>query len=63
MKTGMLNFCKTILKKVSFDHRLFKKEYGKCLGYLDGKDRQKLTVWVSLQDLSEVIPGNREKVK
>jgi len=59
----MLNFCKTILNKVSFDHRLLRKEYGKCLNYLDGKEKHQFTVWVSLQNFSKWIPGNQDKVK
>ncbi len=58
MKTSMLTFCKNVLEKVSFDHRLAKKEYRKCLSYLEGKEKQKLTIWVSLQDFSKWIPKN-----
>ncbi len=63
MQTRMLNFCKTILEKVSFDHQLLNKEYRKCLNYLDDNERHKLTEWVSFQDFSRRTRVNKNAVK
>ena len=41
----MLNFCKKILNKVSFDPRLFKKELAKSTKWLSKKDLANLKIW------------------
>ena len=41
----MLQFCKTILKNVSFDKQLFKKELYKSLGFLEKNEWMVLKVW------------------
>jgi hypothetical protein len=41
----MLQFCKTVLKKVSFDKQLFKKELYKSLGFIEKKEWIILKIW------------------
>lgn len=41
----MLKFCKTILKKVSFDKYLFKKELRKSILMLQKKELMAFKVW------------------
>lgn len=43
----MLQYCKTILQKVSFNQNLFEKELGKALSYLDPTDRFQFIEWTS----------------
>lgn len=45
----MLEYCKMITKKVSFDLKLFEKEFIKSLAYLGRKDRKVFLSW-SLQE-------------
>jgi len=45
-KLRMLEYSKIILSKISFDKRLFKKEYKKAFRYLDNNDRMALKQWV-----------------
>ena len=45
-KLSMLEYSKIILSKISFDKRLFKKEYKKAFRYLDNNDRMALKQWV-----------------
>jgi hypothetical protein len=52
MERTMLNYCKTLIEKVSFDNRLLNKEYLKCMGYLNETDKQKFTDWISVQNFS-----------
>lgn len=42
----MLEYSKIILSKISFDRRLFRKEYKKAFRSLDGNDRDALKHWV-----------------
>jgi hypothetical protein len=42
----MLDYCKTILKAVSFDRRLFKKEYRKALRWLSNDEGRELKYWL-----------------
>ncbi|MFL5731012.1 MAG: hypothetical protein ACJ75J_16105 [Cytophagaceae bacterium] len=44
----MLEFCKLILEKVSFDDRLFEKELKKSFTYLMPDESKQLLEWVSL---------------
>ena len=41
----MLKFCKTILKKVSFDKYLFKKELRKSILMLQKKELMAFKIW------------------
>lgn len=41
----MLEFCKNVLNKVSFDRVLFKKELIKATRWVGKQDRQRLRVW------------------
>jgi len=43
----MLEFCKLILEKVSFDHSLFEKELKKSITYLVPEESKELLMWVS----------------
>jgi hypothetical protein len=45
-KTTMLEYCKVIMKKMSFDRRLFKKEYRKTFNYLSLTEQQRLKQWL-----------------
>ncbi|CAN5226685.1 hypothetical protein BH09BAC1_BH09BAC1_05870 [soil metagenome] len=46
MTTSMLDYCKVILEKVSFDSILFEKELRKALSMLIPNDRVELQMWV-----------------
>jgi len=61
MKTRktMLDYSKTILKAVSFDRRLFKKEYRKALLWVSNDEAKELKYWVR----SEFIQSNRSNLK
>lgn len=45
-RNSFLNYYKTILEKVSFDHLLLKKEYNKALQTLHSSDHSKLDQWM-----------------
>lgn len=45
-KLSMLEYSKIILSKISFDRRLFRKEYKKAFRYLDVDERIALKQWV-----------------
>lgn len=42
----MLAYCKLILQKMSFNKKLFLKEYRKALSYLNSEERNELRRWV-----------------
>ena len=42
----MLEYCKIILRKMSFSQTLFRKEYKKTFTYLNPKDQNKLKQWL-----------------
>lgn len=48
-KLSMLEYSKVILSKISFDKKLFKKEYRKAFRYLDSNERLALKHWVRAQ--------------
>lgn len=48
-KLSMLEYSKVILSKISFDKRLFRKEYKKAFRYLDNHERAALKHWVRAQ--------------
>ena len=41
----MLEYTKEVLKKVSFDKRLFRKELGKAVKWLKKEERKALMLW------------------
>jgi hypothetical protein len=45
-KLSMLEYSKIILSKISFDKKLFRKEYKKAFRYLGSNDRIALMHWV-----------------
>ncbi|MDX2303346.1 MAG: hypothetical protein NW226_11125 [Microscillaceae bacterium] len=46
MNSSMLEYCKIILEKMSFDPHLFKKEYRKSLRYLAKHECKELKKWI-----------------
>ena len=48
-KQSMLEYCKIILVKISFDKRLFKKEYRKTFSYLAPDEHNELKKWIREQ--------------
>ena len=46
MPNKMLEYCKTILQKISFSKTLFKKEYKKTFNYLNEGERVELKKWL-----------------
>ena len=45
-KKSMLEYCKIILVKLSFDRRLFRKEYKKTFAYLKPDEQSELKRWI-----------------
>jgi hypothetical protein len=43
--TTMLDFCKEVLTKVSFDRFLFRKELQKAIRYLSGEELLQFRAW------------------
>lgn len=43
---SMLDYCKVILEKISFNPRLFRKEYRKTFRYLAREEHDELKVWL-----------------
>lgn len=54
MKTTMLEYAKIILRKVSFDKTLFRKEYKKSLHWLTRNEAAELKGWLREQRLLPV---------
>lgn len=46
MKTSMLEYCKMVLRKVSFSKKLFLKEYRKSRQWLAPHERSDLKAWI-----------------
>lgn len=42
----MLEYCKIVLAKISFNSRLFRKEYRKTFQYLEPIEQKKLKQWL-----------------
>ena len=42
----MLEYYKTILEKVSFDKKLFNREYNKAMEHLNSEERDELVKWL-----------------
>lgn len=53
----MLEYAKTILKKVSFDKQIFKREYKKFITMLSDKESEKLIEWQQ-SNYRDTINGN-----
>ncbi|MEP6737664.1 MAG: hypothetical protein ABJA70_19225 [Chryseolinea sp.] len=45
-KTSMLEYCKIIMRKMSFDKKLFRKEYKKTFRYLTLTEQNSLKLWL-----------------
>jgi hypothetical protein len=45
-KSSMLEYSKLILSKMTFDKKLFKKEFRKAFRYLNREERRHLIRWV-----------------
>jgi hypothetical protein len=45
-KLSMLEYCKVILLKISFDRKLFRKEYRKTFNYLNAEEHKELKYWI-----------------
>ena len=58
----MLEYAKTILKKVSFDKGIFNKEYKKFITLLSDKESKKLIEWQE-SNYRNTINGNNLKSK
>jgi hypothetical protein len=41
----MLEFCKSVLQKVSFDHLLFQKELTKSIQWVNQSEVENLRIW------------------
>lgn len=55
-RTTMLDYCKYVLQRVSFDVRLFRKEYRKSLRWLSRDEIVRLKEWVRTnQSLNQSI--------
>lgn len=48
----MLHYCQLILKSVSFDKKLFKKEYRKSLRWLSPLEAVSLKIWLRQQKMN-----------
>jgi hypothetical protein len=46
----MLEYTKIILSKISFDRKLFRKEYRKALRFLDSHERVALKAWARTEN-------------
>ncbi len=55
-RTTMLDYCKYVLQRVSFDVRLFRKEYRKSLRWLSREEIVHLKEWVRTnQSLNQTV--------
>lgn len=52
METSYLNYYKTVLSKVSFDHDLLVKEYQKAMSLLGSEEARELLDWLTKNNLS-----------
>ncbi len=55
MKTSMLDYCKLILQRVSFDRRLWRKEYRKSLKRLPASESGQLRQWAKAQLYKNIV--------
>lgn len=49
-KCSMLEYSKFILSKMTFDKKLFKKEFKKAFRYLNREERRQLVTWIRSED-------------
>jgi hypothetical protein len=54
-KQSMLEYCKIILAKISFDKRLFRKEYRKTFSYLEPSEQGELKKWIREKIMGEAL--------
>jgi len=52
---SMLEYCKIILSKISFDKKLFRKEYKKTFNYLEPQEHSELKRWLRNQMMNNNI--------
>ena len=50
---SMLGYCKLILEKMSFNKKLFLKEYRKSFSYLNPEEQSELKKWVRGEGVKE----------
>jgi len=60
MKTQMLDYYKMILRKVSFDTRLFLKEYRKAIQSLQNNEVSHLDNWLKEAGLHVIVSRSNE---
>lgn len=61
-RVSMLDYCKYILQRVSFDIRLFRKEYRKSIKWLSPEEATHLKAWVRLQAATRSIQVNTPRI-
>jgi len=61
-KQSMLDYSKIILKKMSFDAKLFKKEYFKSLSHLAPSERYQLRKWLSSESQLASVVAEAKKL-
>ena len=54
MRNGYLEYYQLILQKVSFDQRLFMKEYNKALKFLKQHEAESLHQWISSRGMQDL---------
>jgi hypothetical protein len=54
---SMLEYSKMILSKMSFDRKLFRKEYRKAFRYPDGQEQAELKNWLRSETKSVSEPS------
>ncbi|SFU02081.1 hypothetical protein SAMN04489724_3361 [Algoriphagus locisalis] len=54
-KNSFLDYYKTILEKVSFDRRLFSKEYSKAKQMLGASESRELDYWLKSKGLTQQL--------
>ena len=63
METTFLEYYKTVLEKVSFDHHLFTKEYYKALSKLRSNEVNALNVWLTSKGFQPIVPDTVHSVE
>lgn len=63
MKTSMLEYVKTVLNKVSFDKRLFRKEYKKSHNWLTTGEIHELRAWLRKRFLPDAQQQNSRSIQ
>jgi hypothetical protein len=58
-KVSMLEYCKLILEKLSFNRNLFRKEYRKSFKYLNPDEHYKFKQWVRERFGNEMMGSKR----